>query len=214
MLAKTLLTTVALAAVAGCPGTDGSAETDKLAAVQAKVDSVTSHIGGTNGFGGMRMASYMQGMPAHMGFASEASLADPNGHLNVHMVNHSNLAATMHLSYFCSNLPSPDQTQDVPVPAGGETTVQIPCAEIVGTGSLDTPGTAACRLSSGTDISNMMTLPAFLGTDYTCGGTYEMTLTPDANNLTGGGTGQLIMMSGAMSQHMASMMQGGMMGPP
>lgn len=46
-----------------------------------------------------------------------------------------------------------------------------------------------------------------------------MMLTPDANNLTGSGnTSQLIMMSGAMTQHMGSMMQnqggGAMMGTP
>lgn len=210
-LAMTIYFEALFLGLMGCgtssPVTPTPGQSDKLTAVQEKVDAVTSHIGGPTGFGGTNMTNYLVGMPEHMGFTTDASLADPNGHVNVHLVNGSNAACTVHLTYFDSNLGNSEQTQDVPVPANGDATVQIPCSEIIGTGSLETPGTAACRLANGSDISNMMALPAFLGTDYTCGSTYQMTVTPDVNNLMGtGNTSQLIMTSGAMVRHMESMM--------
>ncbi len=203
---------VSLAAQGCTPGSvlpagDGS---DSAATVAAKATEVASRIGGASGFGGMQMSGYLQnGMP-HMGFNSQTNLASPGSMMTVMLHNQALQNCTFHVTHFSSLDGSTEKTQDVNVPAGGETEVQIPCAEIVGAGPLDTPGGVGCVLADGQQVSNMMTVPGFMGMDYACGATYHMYLTPDTDDLNGNGnTNELILMSEAMQTHMQS---GGMMG--
>jgi len=95
-----------------------------------------------------------------------------------------------------------EQTEDADVPAGDETTIEIPCAEVIGMGSLETPDAAACHLADGQAVDNAMSVPAFLGLDYRCGQVYQFMLAPDADDLDGDGdTEELIMQSDAIRMH-------------
>ena len=189
------------------PAGDGS---DLAATVASKATEVASRIGGETGFGGVRMNGYMEHTQSHMGFNSQVDLASPGSMMTVMLHNQASQNCTFHLTYFSSLDSSVEQTQDVDVPAGGETPVQIPCAEIVGAGPFDTPGGVGCVLADGQQVSNMMAVPGFMGMDYACGATYHMYLTPDTNDVNGDGdTNGLILMTEAMQTHMQS---GGMMG--
>lgn len=215
-----VLMTLGAAGLAGCtPGANlvtpgDQSATAEVATVAAKAVNIGNEIGGPSGFGGMRMSGYMQQMMANMGFSTADSLATPGSMMTVVFHNQSSQVCTFHLAYFSSQAGNQDQSADVTVPALGQQTFQMPCAEIVGLGSLETPGGIGCQLADGQTISNMMTVPGFLGTDYTCGSTYHMYLGPDTNDLNGNGdTQELIAYSQAMQTHMQSggMMNGGMM---
>jgi hypothetical protein len=198
---------------AGVPGLTSTGGDPKVAEVAAKAVQVASQIGGANGFGGMRMAGYMQAAPSNMGFNSGSDLASPNSMMTLVLHNGSTQTCTFHLAYYSSQVGTAEQSQDVTVPPGQTGTTQIPCSEIVGLGSLEDPQGVGCTLGNGQTVGNMMTVPGFLGMDFACGGTYHMYLAPDTDNLTGtGDTSALITMSEAMQTHMQSMMSGGMMG--
>jgi len=198
------------------PSAITGADSKTVSAVAEKAAEVASQIGGPTGFGGMDMSGYMQAAPSQMGFNSPDDLASPGGMMTVRLHNQAGQACTFHLAYFSTQADPNDQTQDVTVPPGQVGTVQIPCAEMMGLGSLDNPLAVGCTLADGQIVANMMAVPGFLNMDYNCGSTYDMYLTPDAGDLTGdGNTNELITMSNAMQTHMQSMsgaMGGGMMG--
>jgi hypothetical protein len=107
------------------------------------------------------------------------------------------------LTYVASHMGLGEQAQDIEVPAGQETTVTVSCAEVMGLGSLDTPDSAACHLEDGEPVSNMMSVPGFLGMDYECGGAYSFVLQPDTEDVDGDGdTTEFVVISEAMQEHM------------
>jgi hypothetical protein len=189
------------------PDTGGSTTVSNVA---AKAVDVASQVGGANGFGGALMDGYLDHMPSHMGFQNASDLAPDSAHMMVLLRNDSELGGTFHMSYFASPLGFDEHMMDVAVPAGDEVTVEIPCSEIVGMGSLDSPGSVGCALDDGETVDNVMAVPGFLGDDFACGGVYGCVLEQDVNDLDGDGdTTELIILSDAMSFHM---MNGGPMG--
>jgi hypothetical protein len=76
-----------------------------------------------------------------------------------------------------------DQLSDVAVPADSETTLDIPCSEIVGLGDLYMPGAMGCHLEDGDEVGNTFAVPMFFGLDFACGDTFNFTLTADADDL-------------------------------
>ncbi|GMU23466.1 MAG: hypothetical protein AMXMBFR13_35440 [Phycisphaerae bacterium] len=199
------------------PGSLTGGDSKTVSAVAEKAAQVASLIGGPTGFGGMSMSGYMQAAPSQMGFNSSSDLATPGGMMTVRMHNQAGQACTFHLAYSSSQADPSDQTQDVTVPAGQTGTVQIPCAEIMGLGSLNDSQAVGCTLADGRTFANMMAVPGFLNMDYACGSAYDMYCTPDTADLDGDGdVDEFITMSNAMQTHMQSMsgamMGGGMMG--
>ena len=143
-------------------------------------------------------------------FDAADDLADPNATVTITVENGSAQACTFHVAYLAGYIGLDEQTEDAEVPAGEETTIEIPCAEIIGMGSLGTPGPAACHLADGQAVDNVMSVPAFLGLDYQCGQLYQFMLTPDADDLDGDGdTEELIMQGDALRMHA---LDGGPMG--
>jgi hypothetical protein len=207
----------------GMPGTGGSDDTsDTVSDVAAKAASVASEVGGANGFGGPLMDGYFDHMPLHVGFDSEGDLAPASGGLAIHLHNESDEHCEFHLSYFASHMGLEDQLLDVEVEAGETVTIDLPCSEIVGVGPLAAPGETGCHLASGLAVPNTMAVPGFFGQDYTCDGTYEISLAPDVDDLDNDGdTEELILLSDGMVFHMMDRgpfghMHGhgfGMMGP-
>jgi len=207
-----LMVAAAVSSVAGCmnsaaiPGNDA----DIAPLVSAKATVVAEQIGGAQGFGGMLMNGYRDHAPMNMGFQNADDLADPNAELTIRVQNGATQPATCHVSFVASFEGLDEQDIDVEVPANGEATVEITCAEIVGMGSLETLGAAACHLADGQALDNVMTVPGFLGLDYQCGQTHEFVLTPDVDDLDGDGDKEeLIMLSQGMQMHM---LNGGPMG--
>lgn len=214
MLSRMVIMTIVtgLFILAGCvngllPGTGGD---PTVAAVVAKANGVATTIGGQGGFGGTLMNGYLDHAPMGMGFVDADDLADPQSGMMIRLQNDSTQACTCHVSFVASFEGIDQQIMDVDVPAGGETTVEIPCSEIVGMGPLEAPGGAACHLADGEAIDNMMSVPGFLGLDYACGQAHAFMLTPDTDDLDGdGNTDELIMLGQAMQMHMT---HGGPMG--
>lgn len=181
----------------------GGTPTGLAAEVATKADQVAQGIGGTSGFGGTMMNGYLSQMPAHMGFHDMNSLADPNGQTMVVLRNDSSQDATFRMAYMSSPRGLADQMMEVTVPAGSERTVEMPCSEIVGLGSLTLVGDAAAQLADGTQLDNRMCVPGFLGTDFQCNGPYGCYLAPDVNDLDGdGNTQELIVSTEALQSHM------------
>lgn len=195
----------------GIPGAGGSDDTaDTVSDVAAKAVSVASEVSGASGFGGTLMDGYFDHMPLHVGFDSDNDLAPANGGLTIHLHNESDEHCEFHLSYFASHMGLEDQLLDVEVEAGEAVTVDLPCSEIVGVGPLGTPGETGCHLVSGEVVPNTMAVPGFFGQDYTCDGTYEISLTPDVDDLDNDGDAEeLILLSDGMLFHM---MDGGPFG--
>lgn len=182
--------------------TGGSTDPD-VAAAASKATQVAGTIGGQTGFGGLFMDGYFDHAPAQMGFLNPADLATADGEVVVRLHNDADEDCTFHLAYFAEHEGLDEQTMDVDVPAGADATVRVPCAEILGMGTLDTPGVPGCHLADGLAVPNTMAVPGFLGLDYQCGGTYEYSLTPDVDDLDGDGdTTELIIISDGMRFHM------------
>lgn len=173
--------------------------------VAAKAVAVADWIGGDNGYGGINMMGYADHAPSFMGFVDSADLADPEATLSVLLRNDSTQEATFHLTYFASSDGLEEQTRDVVVAAGEETTEEIPCAEIVGMGPLTMPGAMGCHLAGGIEVENTLSVPVFLGMDFACGATLEFVLAPDLDDLDGDGDSEeLILLSDGMLGHMQS----------
>lgn len=209
MYTRIRITPVVLTAtlgVGGCmvdfaPPVNGEAALAPL--VAAKATDVAGGIGGAGGFGGALMEGYFEHMPGQMGFRGADDLASAAGGITVRLRNESDEDGTFHISYFASHMGLDDLMRDVDVSAGGEVTLELPCAEIVGLGPLDIPGEAGCHLAGGEAIDNTMAVPGFLGTDYECGEVIEYLLTPDVDDFDGDGdTEELILRSDAMDLHM------------
>ncbi|MBI1827274.1 MAG: hypothetical protein HY287_03730 [Planctomycetes bacterium] len=202
-----LLSCLALACVAtaptGCIVSGSPNATGNLAPlVDAKAVAVAEQVGGVAGFGGTMMDGYFNHAEQQIHFDSANDLADSNAHMTIAMRNNSTQTCTFHVAYLASHMGLDDQTEDAIVPAGGQTTIEIPCAEMVGMGSLETPGAVACQLANGQTVDNVMSVPAFLGLDYQCGQMYQFMLTPDTNDLDNDGdTKELIVQSDAMRMH-------------
>lgn len=205
-LMRTLLIVSGLIPLAaGCtnaPGIpNGGAELAPL--VSAKATTVAEQIGGPLGFGGMVMNGYLDHAPTSMGFRDANDLADPNAGMTIRLQNDAAQAATCHARFVASFEGLDEQEMDIEVPANGEATVNIPCSEIVGMGSLETPGAAACHFADGQAVDNLMAVPGFLGLDHQCGQMHQFMLTLDVDDLDGDGdTEELIMLSQGMQTHM------------
>lgn len=209
MMAMLVVTTMSAGCMSGIDLLPNGGSTG-VADLAAKATEVASHVGGADGFGGTLMDGYMDHMPNHMGFDGTLDLAGADSHMMVVLRNESDQDGTFHLSYIASHMGLAEQETDVVVGAGDDVTVEIPCSEIVGIGSLDTPGALGCYLGDGETIGNTMSVPGFLGQDFTCNGTYSCVLVQDVNDLDGDGdTQELIILSDAMNFHM---MNGGPLG--
>ncbi len=181
----------------------GDGDSRAVSEVAGKALDVAAQIGSADGFGGSLMEGYIDHMPDQMGFQSAGDLAPETAAMMVRLRNESDEDGTFHLSYVASHMGLDVQSMDVEVGAGEEVTVEIPCSEIVGVGSLDTPGAPGGHLADGEAVDNMMAVPGFLGQDFTCEGVYECVLTPDVDDLDGDGdTEELILISDGMELHM------------
>lgn len=203
---KAVCCAISVVPVCGCTGSSGLFDPGEELAdvVSSKAVDVAEHIGGNDGFGGAMMSGYINHVGPHMGFVTIGDLADADGVVVVRLENLSDQAATFHLSYFTAHVSSDDQLEDLVVPAGGEVQAEIPCAEIVGLGNLEMPGTIGCHLSDGQEIGNTFAVPMFHGLDYTCGETITFTLTPDADDLDGDGDAdELTLLSEGFLTHLA-----------
>ncbi len=179
--------------------------TGLTADVAAKAELVAREIGGTTGFGGPMMNGYFDHMDDHMGFHNSADLADANGTISVTFTNDSNQPCTFHFAFMRSADGLDTQTRDIVVPAGQTVTIEMPCAEIVGMGSLTDVGAAAGSAADGADFDNRFCVPGFLNSDYSCGGQFRCSLSPDMNDVDqDGDTQELIMSTSAMQDHMES----------
>jgi len=188
------------------PGDRGELTTS----VNAKANAVAAQIGGAAGFGAMVMTGYFDHAAQSFHFDNENDLANPEATILLAMQNGSAQACTFHVAYLASYLGLDELIQDAEVQAGEAITVEIPCAEIIGMGSLETPGREACHLADGQAVANVMSVPAFLGLDYECADTYQFTLTQDVDDLdSDGDTEELILESEALRLHM---MNGGPFG--
>jgi len=203
---KPMLLAVTFSVFAGCTNLgQPSGGGELVSLVNAKATAVAEQVGGADGFGGMMMEGYFEHAEQQIRFDDDNDLADPNATLMVTVQNDSTQDCTFHVAFLASNLGLDEQTEDADVAAGGETTIELPCAEMMGMGALETPGVAACQLADGQVVDNVMSVPAFLGLDYQCGDAYTFVLTPDTNDLDGDGdTEELIMQSDAMSMHLSN----------
>jgi hypothetical protein len=217
LIAVVLLMTGVWGCTAGPGGSDA-----QVSAVTSKATEVAQQIGGQDGFGGPLMQGYLNHGPAMMGFVDGGDLATSNAMMNVRCVNQAGEDATFHMAYFASPMGFADRFEDIEIAAGSTVDVQIPCAEIMGFGSLETPGAVGCHLASGAAVDNRLAVPGFLNLDYACSGTYQCTLAEDTDDLDGDGdTTELVMITGGMQTHMMNGGPGGhshgpgpgMMGP-
>jgi hypothetical protein len=192
--------------IAGLPGTDAA-----LAALaSSKATAVAGQIGTTEGFGGDLMAGYLAHVGPGMGFVTIDDLADPDGVVTIQLENQTAQNATFHLAYFAGHLSLEDQLSDITVPAGSETTLEIPCSEIVGLGDLDMPGAMGCHLEDGDEVGNTFAVPMFYGLDFACGDTIDFTLAADADDLDqDGDIDELVLLSDGFVMHLQD---GGPMG--
>ena len=174
-----------------------------VSAVAAKANTVAEFVGGQDGYGGTVMTGYADHAPGQMGFRSASDLALDSGTMMMRLHNQSEEDCTFDMSYVASHMGLDEQMMAVEVAAGETATVEIPCAEMIGMGSLEVPGSRACLLADGEEVDNRMAVPGFLGLDFECGDTYEHFLMPDVDDLDGDGdTEELIIVSDAMEFHM------------
>jgi hypothetical protein len=151
------------------------------------------------------MMGFAGHMSDHMGFHSDAYLGDPDGDLLVQLTNGSGFPCTFHLAYVQSTVGLDEQSDDVVVQPGETIQVQMPCAEIMGVGSLTNVGAVAVNLPDGNTFDNRYCVPGFLNSDYTCGGTFGCVLAPDTNDVDqDGDTEELIVLTSGMQSHMGS----------
>ncbi len=210
MIAGAAMTTALL--VAGCnsttqPGPAAPTDADNVA---AKAESIALDIGDTNGFAPGWLDGYRQHFGPMMGFTSAADLADPDQQMTIQFQNDSDLPCTFHVVYDASYMGLQDESVDVPVDPDETVDFNIPCAEIVGIGSVDQAGQVAVDAgSNGMPYANDYCVPGFLNADYTCGGQYDCYFGPDVDDLDADGdTSELIVTTSPLYAHMGP---GGMM---
>ena len=184
--------------------TDGKATSD----VVAQATAVAEQIGGENGFGGSRMNGYAGHMAADMAFRGPADLGDVGRNMMFELVNDSDQPCTFHVAYWLGAESTDEQYAEVAVAPGETVDFELPCADIVGVGSLEEVGAEAVLLPDGTPFDNRMCVPGFLNSDYACGGTYGCTFSADVNDLDGDGdVTELVVTTTGLTNHM---MSGGM----
>jgi len=145
-----------------------------------------------------------------MGFRNMGDLADENDQMHVRFHNESDAECIFHLAYIASHMGLDEQTMNVTVGPGETLDVDIPCAEILGLGSVAEGGETACELGDGEMFSNEYCVPGFMHADYACDGTFECFLAPDEDDVDGDGdTEELIATTQPLHEHLG---QGGMMG--
>lgn len=192
----------------GCTAVNSSmlvdtSPTGLTADVAAKAQQVAQQIGGVTGCGGNLMNGYMDHMDSYMGFDNAQDLAAAGGHMTIELTNSAGQACTFHVAFLSSAAGIGQQIRDVSVAAGQTVTVDLPCSEIVGMGSIDAVGQSAGQLADGTQFDNRMCVPGFLGSDFSCGGTFRCTLMQDINDLNqNGNTQELIAVTNSMLSHM------------
>lgn len=194
----------AITSVPGCIDVGSPDATGELAPlVSARATTIAGQIGTTEGFGGNMMAGYLAHAGPGMGFVTIDDLADPNGVVTIRLVNQTVQNATFHPAYFAGHLGLDDQLSDIAVPAGSETTLDIPCSEIVGLGDLYMPGAMGCHLEDGDEVGNTFAVPMFFGLDFACGDTINFTLTADADDLDqDGDVDELVLLSDGFLMHL------------
>jgi len=200
-----------LAVACGC-GSNGlfsgmagsSSEPTGLAAdVATKAAEVGQQIGGEDGFGGAQIAGYRDHMPEHMGFHGMGYLAEAGDTMTVELENGADLPCTFEIVFVASQGGTDDQTTTVTVEPGEVQTIEMPCAEIIGLGSLTVVGDPAVQLDDGTELDNVMCVPGFLGADFLCGDTYHCFVEPDADDVDGDGdTEELIVTTDGLRLHL------------
>jgi hypothetical protein len=188
----------------GCSGFSiPTADELLVSGVSAKAEELALDVGGEGGFGGMMMAGFADHVPGGLGFWQADDLAPEGSMMTVRFYNDSDTNCTFDLSYIAARMDLDEQETAVDVVAGDDVTVEIDCAEIVGLGSLDTPGDVGCRLEDGEEFDNLMVVPGFLNLDYACGGMYSYYLQPDVDDVDGDGdTEELIVFSDALLMHL------------
>lgn len=184
--------------------------------VAAKAGEIAEQIGGVGRFGGMMMAAYNDEREDHMGFHGEGDLAISNGMMEVTLENRLDVACAFDLVHMAGHLGLAEQHVNVDVPAGEQTTVEVPCSEFIGLGSLETVGESAARCADGVTVDNMMAVPGFLGLDYDCHDGYHFVVDTDRNDLDqDGDVEERIAVSLAADRFMSNRGMGmGMMGHP
>jgi hypothetical protein len=205
-LTRKLLIVAGVASIAaGCSNIAGFPGTDAALApfVSSKATGVAEQIGGELGFGGMMMAGYVGHVGPGMGFVTIDNLADPDGVVTIRLVNQTAQNATFHLAYFAGHLGLDDQLSDIAVPSGSETTLDIPCSDIVGLGNLNMPGAMGCHLEDGEEVGNTFAVPMFFGLDFACGDTINFTLAADVDDLDqDGDIDELVLLSDGFLMHL------------
>jgi len=178
--------------------------------VAARALTIGELIGTGDGFGGLQMGGYLSHMEDHMGFHSPENLADPNSDVMVEFHNESDEMCTFDVVYSASYMGLIDQHMEVEVEAGETVVVELPCAEIVGLGSLTDVGMPAVHFTDGQTLDNEWCVPGFLGSDYLCEGTYRCDLTQDVDDLDGDGdTEEFIVTTDALQFHLGPGGMGG-----
>lgn len=187
----------------GCmPITAPAGSSDEtLSAIVAKAEDIAQLIG-PNGYGGPEFSGYREHMGQMMGFLNTDALADPSGTVGVQFWNQSGAPCTFHLAHIASYDELQERVQDITVQPGQVVTFDMPCAEVVGLGSLTQVGTPAGTLGPGAQLSNQFCVPGFLNSDYLCGGTFACFLGPDTDDLDGDGdTQELVITTQPFQQH-------------
>lgn len=204
----TLAVVSLMTAVVGCvPGglTDifGNQQPTGVAAeVAAKAESVAANIGGADGFGGAMMNGFSGHMDDHMGFHGTEYLAQDGGMMTMELANQTGQPCTFHIAFISSPDGVREQSQDVTVDAGDTVNFEMPCAEMVGMGSLTNVGQMAAHMGDGAEIDNRFCVPGFLNSDFDCGGAFSCTLMQDTNDLDqDGDTQEFVAVTSAMQTH-------------
>lgn len=205
-----LMLTVPLASGCFNLGTGTDQPTGVAGEVASKAQQVVDQIGGPAGFGGMMMFGYADHFPWPMGFYDTDDLASVGGLMTVQLENATDLPCRFNVVYLSSLEGLDEQTLTVDVLAGQTDTVELPCAEIIGLGSLTENGETAAVLDDGALLPNTWCVPGFLHADYGCNGQFSAVVQADVDDLDGDGdTTEPIVVTESLRLHAAP---GGMMG--
>lgn len=211
-VAMTAVSGLAVSAIGCVPGLGLPAGTPMGVAgeVAAKAEAIAAQVGGESGFGGTEMNGYRQHMGANMGFDGMADLADGSSQMTMRFHNQSDQECTFRLVYAASHMELTDETMEVTVGTGATETIEVPCAEMVGLGSMTSVGEVACELEDGTMFDNRMCVPGFLNSDYDCASGYDCLFGKDADDVDADGdTEEMMATTEALRDHLGPM---GMMG--
>ncbi len=178
--------------------------TGLAAAVAGEAAAIAQRVGDPDGFAPGLLDDFLGHMGAHMGFGGLDDLADPNAPLRIELVNDADEPCVFHLGWIASHEGLDEQTLDVIVSPRDSEQVELPCAEIVGLGTLDEPGSAAAHLDDGTPLDNRFCVPGFLHDAFECAGTMRVTLGPDTDDLDrDGDTDELVVTTEVLWEHMS-----------